>query len=647
MVMPRPSLSSPVMPDLGKTQPVASAPSGRKVALPVTAKRAGFARVLAKQESASQLPQTQDTGEPVDQQPSQEPPQKQGGTEQDKGKETQPSAPSTMVADVTPPPAPQAVSDMGQSESGSPPSAQAASHDEPQKTDDQDRKTDTGNDSLTMQEQSLAALMAASSQPMQDTGPAAAYAVSQSDRTASTVIASTSSSVGAVRIKADDLFVITPAAASVHGVSRADVRTGTAGSVVGQPSSSMQSVLQQRAGNGPAGLVSAMAEPAQAAVVQPRVLLPRGKDYAIKDETTLRAVDGGGKTIFQTPDIRHASVVPSQGIQGSGSWPASSVKMVGFVASAANISGTSMTDRAVAASRSVDTVPGAGGQSDSLFGLMVKTSSGGAEASFSESGKQQGGSGDGQAMAGHDSESVASASESDGKTQTAGEPSSFAGLATVLHGSEAAPLTETHSVPASSSTHDMMKPDTAEVTSLHGSALPGLTDKESGGPAGTLSMTVMTSDEAPVHVQINRSAEGLSALSLQGRDDGTTEVLQKTHHVLAKQLDEAGLHGSTMKIDVLPADSGQMAGGQEQNMPQHQRQAPDQTMGQGAGDPSSFQMGGSFAGGDGSARQGPQTRQAAAFSGVSQQDTAPWPDEQDGGTAEGSSGRTGRLNISV
>ncbi len=82
------------------------------------------------------------------------------------------------------------------------------------------------------------------------------------------------------------------------------------------------------------------------------------------------------------------------------------------------------------------------------------------------------------------------------------------------------------------------------------------------GRSSTLNMTVLTQDESPVRVQVVHSMDGLSALSLQGADESTTSVLQKSRRDLAHQLDIAGVRANNVKIDVLPADMGGMADGQ-------------------------------------------------------------------------------------
>ncbi|MDF7673461.1 hypothetical protein PT277_10060 [Acetobacteraceae bacterium ESL0709] len=78
----------------------------------------------------------------------------------------------------------------------------------------------------------------------------------------------------------------------------------------------------------------------------------------------------------------------------------------------------------------------------------------------------------------------------------------------------------------------------------------------------TLNMVVSTSDKSSVHVQIIRSEDNLSALSLQGTDEATTEALKQTRHELINHLDTAGIQSVNVKITVLPPDTGNITGDQ-------------------------------------------------------------------------------------
>ena len=330
------------------------------------------------------------------------------------------------------------------------------------------------------------------------------------------------------------------------------------------------------------------------------------------------------------------------------------VKAMNFQPASAGIAAgqTDLKAGALQADRQDMVQTGHDGQPDSLFGLMVRASSGNG-AAFSGSGHQEG-AGDGQPQAARN-EAASVASSDDGEAggndgQTA--LPSFAGqMASLSDSGNVVQPSEAHGVATNVMTHDAKQAD--NVTGLSalqaGGGSAGVLSGRAVEQAGTLTMTVMTSDDTSVHVQLDRSAEGLSALSLQGQDDGTTEALQKTHHVLAKQLDEAGLHAGVMKIDVLPTDSGQMAGGQERNMPQHQGQGAYQSSGQNA-DQSSFQQAGGFlAGGEGGGawRQDQQARQGDALSIPSRSEASFGPEEEVSAFTASPSGRVGHLNISV
>lgn len=84
--------------------------------------------------------------------------------------------------------------------------------------------------------------------------------------------------------------------------------------------------------------------------------------------------------------------------------------------------------------------------------------------------------------------------------------------------------------------------------------------KRLSDPSSTLGMTLKTSDSTPVRVQVTRLPEGVAAVSLQGEDEATTKALTKSRHELLEQLHAAGIHATSIKIDVLPADLSGMNG---------------------------------------------------------------------------------------
>lgn len=300
--------------------------------------------------------------------------------------------------------------------------------------------------------------------------------------------------------------------------------------------------------------------------------------------------------------------------------------------------------------------------SNTLFDLLVKSSAQTGGQSLSSGGEQGG--------AGHDGASehnlaeraartdIAAATHGDdaGKSGLNVGEGSFLGLVSShMEGSNDAAqnmgveVASSHSLPQ----HQAQQAGGEVKASLmqHNLATPSvLSARTSNGQAGTLNITVTTSDDTSVRVQLNRSPEGLSSLALQGQDDGTTDALQKTHHILARQLDEVGLHAGVMKIDVLPTEAGQGAHGGEQNMPQQQSPNQGQHQGQNQQGQATFQQAGGFlAGGDGGAGQQHTARQPRAILRAAQSEASPQDDTSytPTGTAGGASGGMGRLNISV
>lgn len=75
-----------------------------------------------------------------------------------------------------------------------------------------------------------------------------------------------------------------------------------------------------------------------------------------------------------------------------------------------------------------------------------------------------------------------------------------------------------------------------------------------------LNVTVTTADKVPVHIQITKVEDNLAALSFQGTDEATTEVLKQTRHDLINHLDMAGISSTGVKITVLPPDTSNMSG---------------------------------------------------------------------------------------
>ncbi|QHI96491.1 hypothetical protein GT348_09035 (plasmid) [Aristophania vespae] len=92
--------------------------------------------------------------------------------------------------------------------------------------------------------------------------------------------------------------------------------------------------------------------------------------------------------------------------------------------------------------------------------------------------------------------------------------------------------------------------------------LTSLTNSKVTNPSvpSTLNMTVTTTDKTSVHVQMTRLENGISAVSFQGTDEATTNVLKKTRHDLLNHLDTAGIQTTTVKINVLPTDTSNTSG---------------------------------------------------------------------------------------
>lgn len=130
-------------------------------------------------------------------------------------------------------------------------------------------------------------------------------------------------------------------------------------------------------------------------------------------------------------------------------------------------------------------------------------------------------------------------------------PTSFQGL---VNGSNTATHIEAHSLPKEDN-RMAYQPNEAELdVDYSGHAASSLAQKRLSDPSSRLEMTVKTSDSTSVRVQVTRLPEGVAAVSLQGADDATTKALTKSRHELLEQLHAAGIHATSVKIDVLPAD---------------------------------------------------------------------------------------------
>ncbi|MXV36022.1 MULTISPECIES: hypothetical protein [unclassified Saccharibacter] len=97
------------------------------------------------------------------------------------------------------------------------------------------------------------------------------------------------------------------------------------------------------------------------------------------------------------------------------------------------------------------------------------------------------------------------------------------------------------------------------------SSIAALAQKQVSHSSSKLEMTVKTADAASVRVQVTRLPDGVAEVALQGADDATTKALTKSHHDLLEQLNAAGIHSTSVKIEVLPAELGGMNGDQAQD----------------------------------------------------------------------------------
>lgn len=137
-----------------------------------------------------------------------------------------------------------------------------------------------------------------------------------------------------------------------------------------------------------------------------------------------------------------------------------------------------------------------------------------------------------------------------GGTSASMGPTSFQGL---VNGSNTATHIEAHSLPKEDN-RAAYQPNEAEMDVDSGHSASLLAQKRLSDPSSRLEMTVKTSDSTSVSVQVTRLPEGVAAVSLQGADDATTKALTKSRHELLEQLNAAGIHATSVKIDVLPAD---------------------------------------------------------------------------------------------
>ena len=667
MVTPSPSLPVLPQPSAGAGRSPVSTSVGRG-SVRAPAGRQSFAGVLADQEPADHgTAGTADLSSSPDDGQQQSSPKDAGQTSADAagtaGKQTSsrtpPAGDDTARQPVSVP-----VPDSRTSEQAPARTApQSAPRDDgqdaaTQKTADQDASA-----SLETQMLSLAAFMTTA----QPTQPAASGQSLEDmvEQTAGSLVAAVSAGSGQTgSMMAEVQKTVAAILESVPDAGKlvGELKQLTSGSIAGTLSSAAGQVLQALSSGATAGSVPVVSDMMQAAVTRAAQAVPfHGQGEATTRETAISSLDAGlTRRLEAAVDLVQRDVQASSATraapQGMKDQEVAAVKAMGFQPENAGSSGVSALKGGAGPDGRQDTGrTGHGGQTDSLFGLMVRTSSGQAGMSFFGSGHQEE-QGDGQARMTRDG--VVSATVADDGVSGAHEaqevPASFAGqLASLSEGSNVVQQSVETQVPVTS-----LMPHEAKQTAMVAGSSPllqtgggtsGVLSGRSVEQAGTLTMTVRTSDDTSVHVQLDRSAEGLSALSLQGQDDGTTEALQKTHHVLARQLDEAGLHPGAMKIDVLPTDSGQMAGGQDRNMPQqHQGQGAYQPSGQTA-DQSSFQQAGGFsAGGDGGAgRQGHQARQGETISAPSRPEPAFGQEEDSPASTASPSGRVGHLNISV
>ncbi|WP_143280675.1 hypothetical protein [Bombella intestini] len=528
---------------------------------------------------------------------------------------------------------------------------------DPHAAEQQEQGSPQGHDevttaSLNMQALSLAALMA-SPQPVQvsssgalqsaqtgGTGMAMAFsnagsieALSHNDQSsrAGLGMALTGNALAGNLTQATASATAMSASSTTSHLSQALLSMGTVGSAATAPTSAMTSFI--------AGAMEGASSHSQQ---QPIGYGNVSSGHATGERQT-------ETTLMASQQAAQASATAMSATQAMKDRTFPTVQTMSFQPSTAGILpvSASMVNGASATSRQDDTRNGSTGQPDSLFSLMVKASPKESELSFAGGG-EQGSAGSEQGMAGHGGTVSTDVSAGDSGQEMPGNLSSFAGLVTTSEGRLIQP--EAHSGTAGVVTSEarQMTSETG-LFALQGSSAAGvLTGRAVAGQAGTLTMTVTTADSTSVHVQLDRSAAGMSALSLQGQDDGTTEALQKTHHVLARQLDEAGLHAGLMKIDVLPADAGHMAGGQDRNTSQHQGQGGYQASGQHTGQSSFQQEGGFFAGGESGRQQDQRSQQGRDLSAPLQQEPFFRAEGDDvAAPATTRSVRTGYLNISV
>ncbi len=645
MVMPRPSLSSLPLPSAGGSRSSAAMSAGRG-AVRSSSGGKGFAGVLAGQTPSDH--DGADVPSSDQDQPKAAAPHTGGTDGTDRGDRSQgrSSAPAAGAHDDQTASSPADRGDGADRSQKADTSAKAAPHADRQMTGDQSSHDGAASEGLATQSLSLAALMASPQVSMvtmeagqPQSGPAGG----------GTATAMPSSSLGQMTGGRSDAGVAALAGlGTVPAGGEASMASAhaTASATAISSFSSMEHLSQASAAAGTAGS-SAMVSTSDLMRLVSRsgdTASSHGQDTGVRDDVSSRHA-AAGRMMDAALLARQSTQVPTMvnaATQGPKDKALSAVQAMNFQSGMAGIlSGpSSMAGNTVTASRQGDLRSGPEGQTtDSLFSLMVKASSGESEA-FSAGHGDQGASGEGQDMPGHESAGVTGGSGGDGGQEVQGSLSSFAGLVTSSEGHIIQP--ETRGVTAGVTSHEARQ--AAAETGLSalqtgGSAVGVLAGRATAGQAGTLTMTVMTADSTPVHVQLDRSAAGLSALSLQGQDDGTTEALQKTHHVLARELDEAGLHASLMKIDVLPADAGHMAGGQEQNMPQHQWQGGHQSSGQ--------QAGAFFSGGEGGSSQEQRSRSGDDVPAPARQEPSLQAEESAVTPATVRPARMGHLNISV
>lgn len=661
MVMPSPSLPSLSLPAAGATTGRPSAPVSMPVgkgAVRPAAGRQSFAGVLAEQEPQDHG--TADQSSSVDDDSHQAAPQDGDKAPADRadvaGKQL--SSTSSVRDGKTAQPAPVSAPEAGFTEAGTVQTApQPVPHgDDGQDAEDRKAQDEASSVSLEAQMLSLASFMT-SSQPVPSALPGQSPEGDVAGRTAGTVSVTASSGMGPVSAAADDMQQRVAAVLETGSASRS--QQAASSSVAGSPSSTAGQLIQALSSGGTAGSVPMVPDMAQAVSRAAETVSSHVQGTAVHDSVVALHESGMARKVETGVASMQRDALTSVAARPTArtvtDQAAAAVKAMTFQPGHAGPAVSSILNGGQVPSSHQETIQKEpDGQTDSLFGLMVRAASGTVATSSSGSGHQEE-AGGGQPQSAHDDTSSVSTEEGEaGVSAGQGDvSSSFAGQgASLTEGSSVVQPVETRGSATGVLPHEAKQADgVAGLSTLQtGGSAASVLSGRAVGQAGTLTMTVMTSDETSVHVQLDRSAEGLSALSLQGQDDGTTEALQKTHHVLARQLDEVGMHSGVMKIDVLPTESGQMAGGQNQNMPQHQGQGAYQSAAGQTADQSAFQQAGGFlAGGDGGGawQQGRQARQGEAVSIPLRSESSFGPEEEVSASTGSPSGRVGHLNISV